>query len=69
MSFDVVKKVKELPKVLRDNIIEQYSNGKRYRAITKTTNSPVTTIGPIICKCKIHGTTTNHPWTGAPHKT
>lgn len=60
--------VKELPKVIRDNIIKKQLNGKSYRAIAKTLNIPVSTIGSIISRWKVHGTTNNHLWTGAPNK-
>lgn len=51
-------KVSELPKVLSDNIIKWHVDGSSYRAIIKTLNIPVSTTGLIICRWKIHGTTT-----------
>lgn len=55
--------VKEFPKVLGENIKEHTKKKKSSRA--KTLNMLVGTIGLIICKWKIHGTTTGYPCTDA----
>ena len=39
----IMVKVKELPKVLRENIIKLHSRRKNYRAATNTLNNPVST--------------------------
>ena len=56
-------KVKDLPKVFRDNIIKHSnSNVKSYRAVEKTLTIHLST------KWKVLGITNNHPWTGASYK-
>lgn len=52
-------KVKDLPKVFRDRMIKQ-----PYSAIAKTLNISASTTGTIICRWKVHITTSNNSCTG-----
>ncbi|XP_036418417.1 PRELI domain-containing protein 1, mitochondrial-like isoform X1 [Colossoma macropomum] len=61
----IIMKLKELPEVLRDNIIKQHSNGKSYGAQTKTLYIHINTVCSIMCKWTVNGTTTNLLCTGA----
>lgn len=67
----IIVKVKELPEVLKDNIINiiiQQSSGKSERATVKTLNITISTNGSPKCRWKLHGTKSNYPWTGKLHK-
>lgn len=56
----VAMMVKKLPCAFRD-ISKQHTNGKTNRDLAKTINIPV---HPMFNEWKVHGTTTNHTWTG-----
>ncbi|XP_053487288.1 anamorsin isoform X1 [Ictalurus furcatus] len=59
---------KELPKHLRDLIVERYRSGEGYKRISKTLDVPWNTVKAIINKWKKWGTTVTLPRTGRPSK-
>ncbi len=61
-------KNKELPKDVRDKIVELHKAGIGYKTIAKQLGEKVTTVGAIICKWKKHKITVSLPRTGAPCK-
>lgn len=69
MGQQVEFRVKKRLKVLKENIIKQHSTGKITEiSAGKTLNIPFSTIGLIIGRCKVHGTTSNRPQTAEPHR-
>ncbi|KAJ8363720.1 hypothetical protein SKAU_G00125510 [Synaphobranchus kaupii] len=59
---------KELPKLLRDKIVEGHVSGEGYRKISKSLNISPSTIRTIIRKWKVHHTTETLPRSGRPPK-
>ena len=61
-------KTKELPKDIRDKIVDMHKAGMGYKKISKQLGEKLTTVGAIIRKWKKHNVTANLPRSGAPRK-
>ncbi len=61
-------KTKELPKDVRDKIVDLHKAGMGYKTIAKQLGEKVTTVGAIIRKWKKHKITVNLPRSGASSK-
>ncbi len=67
-NLSTMGKTKELSKDTRDEIVDLYKAGIRYRTIGKQLGEKKTTVGAIIRKWKKFKMTVNLPRTGAPCK-
>ncbi len=61
-------KTKELPKDVRDKIVDLHKAGMCYKTIAKQLGEKVTTVDAIFLKQKKHKIAVNLPRTGAPCK-
>uniref|UniRef100_A0AAY5EKZ9 Sleeping Beauty transposase HTH domain-containing protein n=1 Tax=Electrophorus electricus TaxID=8005 RepID=A0AAY5EKZ9_ELEEL len=59
-------KTKEHSKAIRDKLVEGHKADKGYKTLSKELDLPVSTIGSIIQKWKVYGTTVNLPRPGQP---
>ncbi|XP_068112734.1 zinc finger protein 585A-like [Hyperolius riggenbachi] len=67
-SHHSMGKTKELPKDVRDKIVDLHKDGMGYKTISKKLSEKVTTVGAIIRKWKKYKVTVNRPRCGAPCK-
>lgn len=61
-------KNKELPKPLRDLVVEKHQSGFGYKKISRILEIPRSTVHSIIKKWKVYGTTETLPRAGRPSK-
>lgn len=59
---------KDLPKQVRDKVVERYTSGEGYKNISKALKMPLRTVKTIIKKWKVYGTTYSQPKSGRPSK-
>ena len=67
-NVSTMGKTKELPKDIRDKIVDLYTAGMGYKKISKQLAEKLKTVGAIMIKCKKHKVTPNLPRSGAPRK-